>query len=92
MARYGAAHGLPAVYSGQNQLYYRARPPASATVAILVGGQVSDAKRWFASCRVVGHLDNRVDVDNEEQGEPIVVCRGPRGGWPSVWPRLKHED
>lgn len=92
IARYGAAHRLPAVYSGQNQLYYRARPPESARVAVLVGGQVAEARRWFASCRIVGHLDDRVDVDNEEQGEPIAVCHDPAGGWRAAWPKFRHED
>jgi hypothetical protein len=37
-------------------------------------------------------LDNGVDVDNEEQGEPVAVCRRPIGGWHLVWPRFKHAD
>ena len=44
------------------------------------------------SRRIVGRLDNRVDVDNEEQGEPIAICHDPVGGWARIWPRLKHED
>jgi 4-amino-4-deoxy-L-arabinose transferase-like glycosyltransferase len=90
--RYGPSLGLPGVYSGQNQLYFQGRPPDSATAAVVVGGQVDDARRLFGSCRPAGHLDNGVDVDNEEQGEPIAVCRGPIGGWATVWPRFKHED
>ncbi|HEU5267536.1 MAG TPA: glycosyltransferase family 39 protein [Jatrophihabitans sp.] len=90
--RYGPALGLPRVYSGQNQLYFQGRPPDSATTAVVVGGQVDDARGLFRSCRPAGKLDNGVDVDNEEQGEPIVVCRGPIGGWAAVWPKFKHED
>jgi 4-amino-4-deoxy-L-arabinose transferase-like glycosyltransferase len=92
IARFGARAHLPAVYSGQNQLYYQARPPASATIAVVVGGQLPDARPLFRSCRVAGRLDNGVGVDNEEQGQPIALCRGPVGGWPTVWPRLRHED
>jgi 4-amino-4-deoxy-L-arabinose transferase-like glycosyltransferase len=92
LARYGPALGLPHVYSAQNQLYFQGRPPATATVIVLVGGQVGSASTLFASCSTLAHLDNGVDVDNEEQGEPVAVCRGPVGGWGSVWPRLKHED
>lgn len=91
--RYGGRYQLPPVYSGQNQLYYQARPPDSATVVVLVGGQVPDARGLFRSCVVTaGRLDNRVDVNNEEQGEPIAICRGPVGGWARVWPALRHED
>lgn len=48
----------------------------------------------FGSCRTIGKLDDGVDVDvdNEEQGEPIAVCREPVGGWSAVWPQLEHED
>ncbi|HET7094034.1 MAG TPA: hypothetical protein VFI22_11160, partial [Thermomicrobiales bacterium] len=92
VARYGPALGLPAVYSGQNQLAKRAAPPSSANVVVFVGGQLDNATPLFDSCQVVGRLDNGVDVDNEEQGEPIAICRGPVGGWSAVWPRLAHKD
>jgi 4-amino-4-deoxy-L-arabinose transferase-like glycosyltransferase len=90
--RYGKKNGLPQVYSAQNQLYFQGRPPATKTIAVMVGGQVDEAKAFFRTCRSAGHLDNRIDVDNEEQGEPIAVCRDPIGGWAKIWPRLKHED
>jgi 4-amino-4-deoxy-L-arabinose transferase-like glycosyltransferase len=90
--RYGDRYHLPAVYSGQNQLYFQGHPPAGASVAVIVGGQFARAQHLFQSCEVAGRLDNDVDVDNEEQGEPIAVCRGPVGGWSAVWPHLKHED
>jgi hypothetical protein len=90
--RYGGAYGLPAVYSGQNQLYFQARPPDSATIAVVVGGQLDDLRASFASCAVLARLDNGVDVDNEEQGEPVAVCRNPVGGWAAVWPHTKHAD
>jgi len=89
--RYGGSYQLPAVYSGLNDLYYQRRPPASATGAVFVGGQLGRAHSLFRSCVVAGHLDNGLGVDNEEQGEPIAVCQGPIGGWPVVWPALQHE-
>ncbi len=92
LTRYGPARGLPRVYSAHNQLYFQARPPDSVSIAVVVGGQVAKADRLFASCRTIGKLDNGVDVENEEQGEPIAVCREPIGGWSTVWPQLKHED
>jgi dolichyl-phosphate-mannose-protein mannosyltransferase len=90
--RYGLAVGLPAVYSGQNQLYFQGPPPASASTAIFVGGQLRDVAPLFRSCRVLTHLDNGVGVDNEEQGQPVAVCRYPVGGWRQAWPRVRHED
>jgi 4-amino-4-deoxy-L-arabinose transferase-like glycosyltransferase len=90
--RYGGRYRLPPVYSGQNELYYQARPARTDTTAVFVGGQFDDARGRFGSCSVVVRLDNRVDVDNEEQGEPVAICRRPIGGWATVWPALRHED
>ena len=92
VSRYGPALGLPAVYSGQNALTAAGRPPSTTTDVVFVGGQYADAHRWFASCTVRVRLYNGVDVDNEEQGEPVAVCRGPRAPWPQLWPRMHHLD
>ena len=90
--RYGAADGLPTVYSGQNQLTYVGRPPDGTTTIVFVGGQYPDAAAWFESCAVRTRLDNGVGIDNEEQGEPVAICRGPKAPWPQLWPRMHHLD
>jgi 4-amino-4-deoxy-L-arabinose transferase-like glycosyltransferase len=92
VARFGPPLGLPAVYSAHNQLYFQARPPAGTAVAVVVGGQLPEARRWFDSCTVEARLDNGDDVDNEEQGEPVAVCRGPRASWNEIWAALQHYD
>ena len=81
-----------AVASGQNALWDQTRPDDGATDVVFVGGQYPSASRWFASCQVVATLDNGVDVDNEEQDQPVAVCHDPVGGWSTVWPRLRHLD
>jgi hypothetical protein len=40
----------------------------------------------------MGRLHNRAGVDNEEVGEPVAVCRGPRLPWPAMWPHFQHYD
>jgi 4-amino-4-deoxy-L-arabinose transferase-like glycosyltransferase len=80
------------VYSAQNGLYDEARPPSSATTVVVVGGQWQQMHRLFSSCRLEARLYNDVGVDNEEQGEPVGVCEGPRYSWTQVWPRLRHLD
>jgi hypothetical protein len=80
------------VYSAQNALYDQARPPASVTTVVVVGGQFAEVRALFDTCRVVDHLDNGVGVDNEEQGEPVAVCSGPTASWTALWPRLRHLD
>jgi hypothetical protein len=80
------------VYSAQNALYDQSRPSDSVTTVVVVGGQYAEARPLFERCRVRDHLDNGVGVDNEEQGQPVAVCGGPRASWSSLWPRLRHLD
>jgi hypothetical protein len=49
-------------------------------------------RRWFAVCTTEARLDNAEDVDNEEQGEPVAVCRSPRDSWRVIWAALQHYD
>jgi 4-amino-4-deoxy-L-arabinose transferase-like glycosyltransferase len=92
IARYGPAFGITDVVSGQNALHAQARPPDSAAVAVVVGGQLPAVQDLFASCQVMARLDNGVGVDNEEQGQPVAVCRGPLESWSVLWPRFRHLD
>ena len=84
--------GLPAVYSGHNALGDRPAPPESVTTVVFVGGQVADVRDAFGTCEVVDRLDNGVDVDNEEQGQPVSVCRDRTRSWSMIWADLKHLD
>ncbi len=80
------------VFSAHNALYDQARPPESVTTVVAVGGQYGDLRRMFHTCTVRARLDNGVGVANEEQGEPVAVCRGPVAPWTRLWPRLHHLD
>ena len=92
VARYGPALGLPAVYSGHNALHDQAQPPVDAQVVVVVGDQLDTARRLFAECEVMARLDNGVGVDNEEEGQPVSVCRGPTDTWDVLWPAFRHLD
>lgn len=93
ISRYGPDEGLTGTaYSGQNALWFAARPPDSARDVVFVGDVVADVRSAFAHCTIAGRLDNGVDVDNEEQGEPIWSCSGRSTGWDVLWPRLAHLD
>ncbi|HSV41388.1 MAG TPA: glycosyltransferase family 39 protein [Nocardioidaceae bacterium] len=80
------------VYSGQNALYDVGPPPTSVSSVVFVGEQLSTARELFDECVVATRLDNRVGVDNEEQGVPVAVCSGLRQPWSVSWPRLHHLD
>ena len=84
--------GLPVAYSGHNALVELDPPPESATSVVFVGGQVAAVRDSFASCEVVDRLDNGVDVANEEQGQPISVCRDRSRPWVEIMEDLRHLD
>lgn len=89
--RYGPQYGLPAAYSAQNQLYYLGPPPEDRTVVIL-WTEGRGPLRHFEDCSVKATMDNGYDVDNEEQGARLAVCRLPAAGWAALWPSLQHYD
>ncbi|HKG50725.1 MAG TPA: glycosyltransferase family 39 protein [Actinomycetales bacterium] len=89
---YGRQLGLPPAYSGHNALWDLGRPPDTTATLVLVnyaGARVWLAAR-FQTCRVRATLDNGVRVDNEEQGQPIRICQGPRRPWPKLWRDFQH--
>jgi 4-amino-4-deoxy-L-arabinose transferase-like glycosyltransferase len=92
IARFGGPLGLPVPVSGQNALAGVRRPADEARVVLVVGYQYDDVRGLFTSCQVVARLDNGVDVDNEEQGAPVAVCRDPVEPWRQLWPRFHHLD
>ena len=92
IARYGPGVGLPAPLSGQNELWFLAQPPTTPVVVVAVGRGASAIAGRNATCVVAARLDNEVDVDNEEQGEPISVCRDARLPWSQVWHQFQHYD
>ena len=84
LARFGRLR----VFSGHNGLWDRGHP--SASTVVVVGGQFDRVRASFASCEVVAELDNGLEIDNEEQGEPIAVCRDPLRPWPQLWASFRH--
>jgi hypothetical protein len=92
VARYGPALGLPAVVSGHNELADATRPPAGRMPVVVVGRGALQVASRNASCTEVSRLDNRRGVDNEEQGQPVAICRQPRESWLAVWPQFRHLD
>ncbi|MDQ2782779.1 MAG: glycosyltransferase family 39 protein [Actinomycetota bacterium] len=92
IARYGPPLGMPTPLSGQNELWFVARPPATRAVAIVVGRGAGTIAGRNATCTVAARLDNGVGVSNEEQRQPVSVCRAARLPWDQVWPQFAHLD
>lgn len=87
--RFGPSRGLPEAYSAHNGYWHLRRPQDDDATVVAVRYGVDHLTAHFESCEQVAVVDNGLDIDNEVQGAPIVVCRGPRGTWADVWPRLR---
>ncbi|WP_436527302.1 glycosyltransferase family 39 protein [Actinoplanes sp. HUAS TT8] len=89
--RYGRPLGLPAVYSGHNELYNLGPPPDDKTVVVgVMQGNPARVGQLLGPCVEHGRLTNSAGVENEESEEArIYVCR-PTTPWRELWPTLQH--
>jgi 4-amino-4-deoxy-L-arabinose transferase-like glycosyltransferase len=88
----GQRSRLPRAFSGHNGFSEWGIPPVADTRALLVGySSAADAAPYFDRCRTLALTDDRVGLNNDEQGLPILLCRT-AGRWPTLWPRLRHYD
>ena len=88
----GSALRLPRAYSGHNGFSEWGEPPTADTHALVVGfDNAADAAPYFDQCRTVAIVNDRVGLDNNEQGLPVMLCRA-TAPWPTLWPHLTHYD
>jgi len=85
--RFGPADGLPAAYSGHMGFWYWGPPPAAATTAVVIGYDRSELG-FCRTVRLAGQLNNREDVQDDEQGGPVWICQ-PDRSWATIWPSQK---
>lgn len=86
----GTGLPLPHAYSAHNGFSEWAIPPSSDTYAMLIGyDNPRDAAPNFNSCHVLTVVNDRVGLNNQEQGLPVMLCR-PTAPWPNLWPHLRH--
>ncbi|WP_433302991.1 glycosyltransferase family 39 protein [Actinoplanes sp. CA-030573] len=90
--RYGPALGLPAVYSGHNELFRFGPPPDDKTVVVVVSqAEPARVAALFGPCGSGTALHNSSGVENEELEASVYLCR-PATAWHVLWPRLQHYD
>jgi hypothetical protein len=78
------------VVSGHNALGYLGGPPPGTRTVVVVGARLPQVAGEFTTCTMAGRLDSGVSVDNEEEGQPIALCTGPKQDWSRLWPVLRH--
>ncbi|WP_027343480.1 ArnT family glycosyltransferase [Hamadaea tsunoensis] len=91
LEHYGAKYHLPPVYSGHLAFWRWGPPPDSRTGPVIIVSESDLAADLATSCgswTLAGRIDNGVDLDNDEQGARIYVCRDPRRSWSQAWPGL----
>lgn len=87
--RFGPALGLPPAYSGHNAFGSWGPPPDRAAGVVTVG-LGAGALSHFRDCRLVARIVNAAGIDNDEQGEPVAQCAGPRVPWSALWSKLQR--
>jgi hypothetical protein len=88
--RFGPARGLPPAYSAHNSYADFREPSDEGATVVSVRYSVGFLRQHFIDCEQVATVDNGYDIDNEVQGQPIVVCRGLRRPWPATWDALRR--
>jgi len=81
---------LAPVYSGHNAYWDWGPPPPETDQVIAVGYDERDLRPWFSVVSRVGTIDNAAALDNDEQGQAVWVCRGPRQTWRELWPEMRR--
>ena len=88
--RFGPARGLPRAYSGHNGYADFGQPTDPDAVVVGVIFRPERLELFFDRCEVVARVDNGHDIENDNQGQPITVCRGLNTPWPEVWEQLRR--
>ncbi|MFC7490437.1 MULTISPECIES: glycosyltransferase family 39 protein [unclassified Knoellia] len=77
---------LPPAYSGHNGYAEWGPPPPVATTAIVIGfWPEPELASTFETCTITARLESPADIDNEEDGAPVRLCRGLVRPWSQSW-------
>ncbi len=92
VAHFGPPLGLPYPFSGHNGWWFWGPPPNEDREVVVVGFSLGQARGYFTGCQLRAQIDDGVGLNNDEQGEPVVLCSGERRPWSELWPSLRHYD
>ena len=88
---YGPAYGLPHAISNKNSYWLRGPGNPPPETLIVLGSERERLEQRFASVTLAGHTPNPYHVSNEETREhpDIFICRGLKGTWAEIWPKIR---
>ncbi|MGZ4808029.1 MAG: glycosyltransferase family 39 protein [Thermoanaerobaculia bacterium] len=88
---YGPAYGLPHAISATNSYWLRGYGDPPPQTVIVLGGHRDRLEQRFESVTLAGHNPAPFGVRNEETNDhpEIFVCRGLRGSWAELWPKIR---
>lgn len=87
---YGSAYGLPVASSGISSYHYWGPGNENATTFIFVGMPEDFLSSFFTGITLVANISNSYGIENEEQGQPVFLCRHPVESINELWPYFKH--
>jgi hypothetical protein len=89
---FGPRYGLPPALSGHLTYYYWKPPHVVAQTLILVQVSPASLGGQCAGVRTAAIIHNSLGIDNQENGEPVLVCHGSRIDLDRVWSAQQHFD
>jgi hypothetical protein len=87
---YGTAYGLPAAVSGISSYHYWGPGNENAKTFIVVGMPKDFLSRFFLGITLEATLYNPYGIKNEEQGQPVFLCRDPVKPINELWRYFKY--
>lgn len=87
--RFGPARGLPPAYSPHNSYPDFRRPTDDHATVLAIRLSQTWLTHWFDECTQIATIDNHLQVTNEAQGQPIILCHGLHGTWQTDWPHMR---
>lgn len=87
---YRKKFGLPGAVSGISSYYFWGPGNPDASTVIFIGYPEDYLSRFFSEVKLMEVIRNQYGINNEEQGQHIVLCRKPEKPISELWKEFKH--
>lgn len=88
----GGKYGLPGALSGHLTYFYWKPAHVVASAVLLIEVSPSSLGGQCASSKRVATIHNSLGLDNEEEGNKLLLCTGPHINLNKFWARQQHMD